>query len=356
MLYQCQKCLKYYDHKYNYLKHINRKTDCKNKIVNNYIDISEASIELPKASIELPKASIELPKASNNITLPLFKIPNDNSNLTNVKTITKKPILINNEKRANYKCLICSKIYANSGGLSKHKKKYHPNYDTELINLDSANLANLANTKIIITKKDFNDINKKIKDLEDKISYTMTNTVNTTNTNNGIINNIINNTTTTTNINNSFQLIKFGKENIYDLNKDEIKKIENSDSPYKQIVEIFHFNLDRPESQNIKCYNINGKYLEIYDGKSWIKIPLDDLLLELYNNHTDNLYEISKMDPENDEEREIKNKLQYTVNDMLKYYEENNKPGSKEFNDDIKLLLYNKTKIMKKEQNQILNV
>ena len=44
---------------------------------------------------------------------------------------------------------------------------------------------------------------------------------------------------------------------------------------------------------------------------------------------------------------------------MLEYYENNDKPGSKEFNDDLKLLLYNKTKNISldtKQHNQILNV
>jgi len=145
MLYQCQKCLKYYDHKYNYLKHINRKTDCKIKIVNTLINIS-------KASNELPKASNELPKASNIVTLPLSKKLTSDYNLYNVETDIKKTYINNNDKKQNYKCLICYKICPNSGGLSKHKKKYHPNYDNELIE---------SNINITITKKDFNDINKK---------------------------------------------------------------------------------------------------------------------------------------------------------------------------------------------------
>ncbi len=81
---------------------------------------------------------------------------------------------------------------------------------------------------------------------------------------------------------------------------------------------------------------------------------MDDLLLELYNNHTDNLYEISKMNPDTNEDLNLKNNLQKTVNEMINYYEQTNRPGSKEFNDDIKLLLYNKTKIIKEEKQKLI--
>jgi hypothetical protein len=87
---------------------------------------------------------------------------------------------------------------------------------------------------------------------------------------------MLNNSLINTGTINNTLLIQFGKENVYDLNRDEIKTIESSNTPYKQIIETFHFNPNRPQTQNIKCLNVNGKYLEIYDGNGWVKIPLDD--------------------------------------------------------------------------------
>jgi hypothetical protein len=192
MIYQCPKCMKHYDHKYNYIKHLSRKTDCSKNIITIHANVMESNQPTqptqPTQQKNLEPNEIEITRQTH---------------MSQIKT------KINGESN---KCLICNKTYANSGGLSKHKKKYHPNYDIEL---------NEQNSKILITKKDFNEINNKIKILEDKINHsTQYNMIN-----NGTINttNIIN-TSNTVNIN-SGQLVKFGKENIYELDKDEIKKI-----------------------------------------------------------------------------------------------------------------------------------
>ena len=298
MLYQCQKCQKYFDHKTKYTKHLERKKDC---ITNDYVQ-----------------------KINNVITLNGSEINDDDG---------------------KYCCLICNKKFSFSQSLSRHKKTHNNDNDKN----------------VIISKSEIDEIKKLIITQTERIKYfeemAITSKLKSSNNfinsaimvNNGLINNgTINNTV----------LLQFGKESVYDLNRDEIKTIENSNTPYKQIIETFHFNPNRPQTQNIKCFNVNGKYLEIYDGKNWIKIPLDDLLLELYNNHTDNLSEIAKMDPETEDEYNSKNKLQEVVNEMLVYYQNNNKPGSKEFSEDIKLLLYNKTRSLTSDitSNRITDV
>ena len=303
MIYQCQKCQKYFDHKTKYTKHLERKKDC---ITNDYV-VKE-----------------------------------------NIVTVCGE-VEVNNED-GKYCCLICNKKFSFSQSLSRHKKTH--TFDND--------------KNVIISKNEIDEIKKLIVTQTERIKYfeemAISSKLKSCNNfmnnaivvNNGLINNgLINNGT----INNTV-LLQFGKENVYDLNKDEIKTIENSNTPYKQIIETFHFNPNRPQTQNIKCFNVNGKYLEIYDGKSWIKIPLDDLLLELYNNHTDNLSEIAKMDPETEDENRAKHKLQEVVNEMLVYYQNNDKPGSKEFSDDIKLLLYNKTRLLANDlvNNKILDV
>jgi hypothetical protein len=58
------------------------------------------------------------------------------------------------------------------------------------------------------------------------------------------------------------------------------------------------------------------------------------------------------MDPESDVDYESKNKLQEVINEMLVYYQNNNKPGTKDFSEDIKLLLYNKTKVLANDISQ----
>ena len=57
------------------------------------------------------------------------------------------------------------------------------------------------------------------------------------------------------------------------------------------------------------------------------------------------------MEPNNNEQYKNKTKLKTIVNDMLEYYQIYDKPGSKEFNEYIKLLLYNKTKIKNNQLN-----
>jgi hypothetical protein len=100
MLYQCSKCLKYFDKKSNYNQHLLRKMSCKesnDKKIDH--DVKEKLEELECFQM----------------------IPNG------VQMETK-----GNQNDSIIQCLICNKIYHNRSGLFKHKKLKHPNYDIDI--------------------------------------------------------------------------------------------------------------------------------------------------------------------------------------------------------------------------------
>ena len=98
------------------------------------------------------------------------------------------------------------------------------------------------------------------------------------------------------------------------------------------------------------------------------------ILNDLFENHTDNLCEIIKMLDDSTKSKQLKQKLNKTINIFMDYHkmlgdrldysddtkidEKNNKVKTEmnDKNEDIKLFIYNKTKEFQKTNNLILDV
>ena len=105
MIFQCNRCLKFFDKKSNYLQHLARKIQCKINI--NLLLDHDLNLNL---------------EVVNGFQM----IPNGN----NMESF-------GNHNDSIIQCLICNKIYKNRSGLFKHKKSKHPNYETDIINIIS---------------------------------------------------------------------------------------------------------------------------------------------------------------------------------------------------------------------------
>ena len=91
MLYQCSKCLKYFDKKCHYNQHLGRKIQCKN-ILDKNLDIDV--------------------KTKLGVIEQIQMIPNGIQMETKV-----------NQNDSIIRCIICDKIYQNRSGLFKHKNQ-----------------------------------------------------------------------------------------------------------------------------------------------------------------------------------------------------------------------------------------
>jgi hypothetical protein len=265
MIFQCDKCLKYFSYKTNYLNHLRRKIPCKINISNNIDQIDKPKIE-----------------TSETATSGSHDVADRLRQRSQMTTSKKLDIDFTNSKENGFKCKLCGIIYKYSQSLSSHKRKKHPNYEYEIINIKNKEISELDNIKEIFIKHE-SDKDKKIeklmKDLDDKnkqmetiIKTSKAKTIYNNITNNNVTNN---NTTKNTNngIINNVTIVGFGKEEYSKLNGEEIYKIlcDINRDPLTTSIEMFHFNDRLPQYKNIKLKDIKSKYIDVHNGSKWQK-------------------------------------------------------------------------------------
>ena len=335
MIFECIRCQKTFDNKTHYNKHLGRKIQCK-EIINKKLD---------------EDVNIKLDIIEHN---QMF--PNGFQMETN-----------GNQNDSKIQCLICNKIYQNRSGLFKHKKSKHPNYETDIKNINNNQTQN-EKSEIEQLKEIFmsqiNTVLEKNKELEllVKTSKSKTNTKNITNNTNTNTNS--HNTNTNNGTINNINIVQFGREDSSLLNKEEISKIlyDRGVDGLLASIEVFHFNDRLPQYKNIRLTNLKSKYIDIHDGKTWKKENQDKVLNDTLENHTCHLQTIC--DDVGNPKR-IKNSVKNIIKDFSeanKFDTEekkitNNKKLIKNIIDkkeEVKLFVYNNTKIEENNQKQIL--
>lgn len=306
MLYKCDKCNKIFDHKSKYNKHLERKFSCNKE--NN----------IKNENNKLDKKDMKIVSISNNIQNGNNTYPNGNNNISN-----NGNILDNHQNINEYVCIGCDKNYKYYAGLYKHKKNYPECCikKDEICTNDNKNNKDNKDDKIQKLEEQVKILMEKIKNSKPKntnINNTNTNT-NSNNTNNGLINT------------NNIQIIQFGKEDVYKLSNNELNKIlfKKGGDPLLDLIECMHFNDKIPEHKNIKYTNIASKYIDIHNGKNWIKQPLNNILNDLYENHITNLQEIQN---NVDDTEKIKKSVQKSIDTFMNYHKLLNK--ELEYSDD----------------------
>jgi len=301
-----------FDNKTHYNKHLLRKIPCK-KLINTILhhDAIYKNEEV--------QTDNKLSKMDNKIDLQDKK--------DNFLSILDKNIndYIYDENKT-LKCILCGKIYKHLSGLCKHKKQKHQDYEIDIkkINIQKNEKSEIEKFKELIMTQ-IENLNEKNKQLDEKNkqldeknkqlellvktskSKNITNNINNT-TNNGQI------------INNNINIVQFGREDSNLLSKEEISKIlyERGVDGLLASIEVFHFNNRLPQYKNIRLTNLKSKYIDVHNGKKWIKENQDKVLNDTLENHT---YHLQTICDDTGNSKRIKNSVKNIIND----YSEANK-------------------------------
>jgi hypothetical protein len=150
------------------------------------------------------------------------------------------------------------------------------------------------------------------------------------------------------------------------LNKEEISKIlyERGVDGLLASIEVFHFNNRLPQYKNIRLTNLKSKYIDIHNGTKWIKENQDKILNDTLENHTCHLKTICD---DTGNSKRIKNSVKNIINDYSEVNKldteekklTNNKKIIKNISDkkdDVKLFIYNNSKLEEIKQTEIIDV
>jgi hypothetical protein len=183
------RCQKTFDNKTHYNKHLGRKIQCK-EIINKKLD-EDVIDKLDISNPTLDTLNVGSNTTSSSQYLGGIHIQNN---------------IFINSKENGYKCLICNIIYKHSQTLSNHKRLKHPNYDTDIenINYNQNEKSEIEKFKELFMGK-IKKLEEKNKQLELLVKTSKSKTKN-------IINNNTNNTTNNGTINN-INIVQFGKLN-----------------------------------------------------------------------------------------------------------------------------------------------
>ena len=150
-----------------------------------------------------------------------------------------------------------------------------------------------------------------------------------------------NNTITTQNITNTqniFNIIAFGKENLYEMDDEECKKfLKKGYQSIPSLVNHTHFDKNKPEYHNVYISNMKDLYAMTFDGTAWMVINKDEVINQLFDDNQCFL---------NDKYKKLNNDLDnITKRKYGRFIEETDEKIIEGIKHDIKLLLYNKRNI-----------
>lgn len=218
--------------------------------------------------------------------------------------------------KKTYKCKYCDKNYTTPQSLSRHInhickiKINHENDKKEIYQ----RLLNLENEN--------KDLKKEVVEL--KKANVVINNIH--NTNNGIVATI--------------NLIGYGNEDMSKINKtDIIKAIQQGFKSTLKLTEYVHFNPNYPEYHNIYIANVKNKYGMMYDGTDWKLLTKDKLINMIYDDKKNYIEENLDEFVES-----LSDSRQKALQRWLEIDDENEKIT--EIKDEMKLLLYNKRKVV----------
>jgi uncharacterized C2H2 Zn-finger protein len=238
--YECEKCHKKFDNKTDYTRHVNKKKDC---LIKNVIYICN------KCNQSFLYKSHYLRHLQSKFSC------NGHDKLITIDNT------IQNIELKKYQCNNCSKWYTTKKALTRHLNEF-----CKL----SENNKNNTTTDVI------NNLKKEIENKDKIINNINNGTVNNT-INNGTVNNTINNTNITINA--------YGKEDLSHITDKDYKNIFNKcNSAIPMLIELIHYNEEKPENTNVYISNMKSQYAYVYDGKKWILKNKSELIDDIYDN------------------------------------------------------------------------
>lgn len=324
--YKCDNCNKIFKQKSHYECHMNRKFPCKS----NKVNISKQQQFATKIQ---QTSENEQQIAANNI-----------KNMINKK-----------------QCIYCDKVFTRLYTLNVHMKgrcKIKKEMDQEKEDLMTKLIKEREEQKKIIENQNrqiekqnnrIEEIMKEVKKLKDEktkaLKYknqtieTIQNAENIQNNTN--CNNKINN------IHNEIKIIAYGKEDLSHILENDYKMILNKGlKSVPALVEYIHFNKSKPENHNIYISNMRNNYVLVYDGNEWQLKEREDVLQDMVYIKTDIL---------SDKFDELLESLSEPIKRKFNRFLENKDEDAviNSIKKDIKLLMYNKRKLIENTRNEI---
>lgn len=219
-------------------------------------------------------------------------------------------------------CKYCNKEFTTKQAMYRHiKYNCSQNSDESIIEL-----CRLLNEK----ERRLMEQGDQIKALYDKIER-LSNKLQITNINNGIINNNIN-----------IKLLNYEQTDYSHLTeKDYVTCIQDCNKCVKTLIEKVHFNENKPENMNIYISSIKGKYAMVYKNNKWQIIDRKTQIDDLYDTNEIILSTWYK---------EYKVKYPEIMQDMKRYLQNTEENDTiNEVKKEILLMLYN-------NRNQVLTL
>lgn len=253
-----------------------------------------------------------------------------------------------------YECNNCHKVFTCRSGLKYHqsnnvcvKKDYVCKYCPKTFTTETSMYRHMRTVCKQKAKQDDEyivdaDKDEQIKELRNELlalkkeMMEMKNMQNTS-INNGMINNT-NNSNNTMNV--MINLSPYGSEDMSKIDRNDLLKAFRCgfNSPL-QLTETMHFNPKYPEFHNIYISSMKNKYAMMYDGTDWELVMKDDLIDKLYDNKRNYI--------EENLEDFLESLTKSQVAALHRWMDaDESHPYVQKIKNDIKLLLYNKRKLI----------
>ena len=247
------------------------------------------------------------------------------------------------EKQQQYKCRYCHRGFAHSSSMYRHENNIctERKMDDDLENDENDDAFDNDIDKVELLRM-FRKMQKQVSQIPElraqidilrtENGKLKTNTMinNGTITNNNIHGNMINN----------YVLVGYGKEDLDRIDRNDLLKgIRSGFNSTYNLIDAVHFNPKYPEFHNVYISSMKNKYAMMYDGNDWTLVMKDDLIDKLYDDKR-NYIEENLEDFLESLTTSQKNALDRWMN------AKDDHPYIQKIKNDIKLLLYNKRKMV----------
>ena len=211
---------------------------------------------------------------------------------------------------------------------SNKNNKYICHYCNQKLSTKSNLRRHIKTCKKNISCLKIQELENKIKNIENNICVNITNNQNNYNYDNS----------NTYNQTNNIIINNYGSENLSYITPEKmLKLISPPYSSIKKLNSLIHLNDEHPENHNLVITNLNGKYLHVRKNEKWIKCFKKDILPSIVLDSYDKLDDFFAEHKDN-----IPLNLIKRIEMFQDKFEENEKIRKKICN-DVELLLFNKT-------------